>query len=57
MFKVNQIVRGKVCGYFVVLGFKTVGGEPVVVLKGYNPETGAKARGQLCLPEDCLVAA
>ena len=44
----NSIVRGARCGVFVVLGFKTIGGEFHVALKEVNPANHAETgRGEL----------
>jgi len=57
MFTKGQIVKGKVMGVFVVVGFKTVAGEPMVALKPVNPNDHSQVgRGQLCLPADSLIA-
>jgi hypothetical protein len=54
MFNINQIVSGKVAGHFVVLGYRTVGGERVVQVKPYNTVTGATGRGEFAISEDSL---
>lgn len=55
MFKTNQIVRGKVCGVFVVLGERTVGGESGYQLKEVNPKDHTQtAPGELFLTADAL---
>ena len=56
-FQVNQIVKGKVCGTFVILGFCTIGGEQMAQLKEVHPVTHQPARGELALPLDCIKAA
>lgn len=56
MFKINQIVKGKRAGTFVILGFRTVGGEAGAQVKGVNPADHTQtARGELFLPLDCLL--
>lgn len=51
VFKVNQIVRGKVCGVFVILGFRNGGAQ----LKEVNPANLTEtAPGELFLPLDCI---
>ena len=41
MFTTNQIVRGKVAGVFVILGFRIgADGERWAMLKAYNEVTG-----------------
>lgn len=56
-FSVDQIVRGKVAGTFMIIGFTQIGGEWAAVLKEVHPVTLKPARGQLALPLDCIVAA
>ena len=55
MFNINQIVKATY-GHFVVLGYRTVAGEPLVQVKPYNPETGKAGRGEMALPESILSA-
>lgn len=57
MFSVNQIVRGKNAGVFVVLSF-CIGadGERWAKLKEVNEATGKTYPGGLSLPESCLKA-
>lgn len=56
MFQAGQIVKGKVCGYFVVIGKKMIGPEEHYMLLAYNPELDQTAKGKIYLPEDALVA-
>lgn len=57
MFNVNQIVKGHVAGTFVILGFRTIGGEQCAQLKCVNPDNHAQtARGELALPLTALRA-
>jgi len=50
-FQVNQIVRGKVAGVFVILGFRVLGGEDYAQLKSVNPNDHTKTQpGELALP-------
>lgn len=57
MFSVNQIVKGKRAGVFVILALRTVGGEQGAQLKAVDPTDHTKtARGELFLPLDCLEA-
>ncbi len=56
MFNTNQIVKGKVAGYFIVLGYRTIAGETLVQVKPYNPQTGKAGRGEMALTEDALQA-
>lgn len=56
MFNINQIVKGKVAGSFIILALRTVGGEQGAQVKPYNPATGATGRGEMFLPLTALVA-
>lgn len=56
MFSINQIVKGKVAGSFIILALHTVGGEQGAQVKPYNPATGAAGRGEMFLPLTALVA-
>lgn len=53
-FQVNQIVKGKVSGIFVIVGFREINGESYAQVKRYNPETGEAGRGEFALPVECL---
>jgi len=53
-FNVNQIVKGKVCGFFVVLGYRILNDRTMVQVKPYNPETGECSRGEMAFEEDML---
>jgi hypothetical protein len=55
MFSINQIVSGKV-GQFIILGFRTIGGEEYAQVKPYNPATGKAGRGEMALPLSVLKA-
>ena len=58
-FNLNQIVRGRVCGVFVVLDrkFCKYVGQYQYVLKAVNPDNLSEtAKGQLALHEENLVA-
>ncbi len=58
MFNVNQIVKGKVAGYFVVLGFRKIDGEDYAQLKSVNPANfSQQAAGELALPITSIEAA
>ena len=51
MFEVKQIVKGKVAGHFVVLGFRKIGGEDYAQLKCVDPSDYTKTSlGELALP-------
>jgi len=57
-FSVNQIVKGVVCGTFVILGFRNdLGPETYAQLKVVDPTTGRAAGGELALPLTALKAA
>jgi hypothetical protein len=49
MFNINQIVKAKY-GHFIVLGYRTVAGEPLVQVKLYNPLTGETDKGEMASP-------
>jgi len=49
MFNLNQIVKGKVCGTFVIIGFRDVADVPHAILKVIHPETHKAERGELAL--------
>ena len=55
MFNLNQIVAGRV-GKFVIVGFRTIGGEAHAQVKAYNDQTGEVARGEMALPLSILKA-
>lgn len=58
MFNLNQIVKGKVCGYFVILGFREIDGETYAQLKTVNPKDFSQvAAGEFALPLTALEAA
>ena len=58
MFEVNQIVKGKVAGHFVVLGLRTIGGEDYAQLKCVDPRDYTKTSvGELALPIEALEVA
>tara|TARA_R110000824_G_scaffold172434_1_gene350275 strand:- start:12315 stop:12500 length:186 start_codon:yes stop_codon:yes gene_type:complete len=57
--RVNQIVRGQVCGVFVVLGLFTASDDvtPMAVLKCVNPDNLSETSpGELHLTVGCLRA-
>lgn len=57
MFAINQIVKGKRAGTFVILGFRTVGGEQGAQVKTVNPANHAQhGVGEMFLPLYALVA-
>lgn len=57
MFNINQIVKGKRAGTFVVLALRTVGGEQGAQVKPVNPANHAQhGTGEMFLPFDALAA-
>ena len=52
---VGQIVKGAVCGTFVVIGLRTIGGEAWADLKEVHPVTLERQPGKLALPVARLV--
>ena len=58
MYEVNQIVKGKVAGHFVILGFRKIEGEDYAQLKAVNPANFAQhAAGEIALPITAIEAA
>ena len=56
-FAINQIVKGKHAGTFVILGFRTVSGEQGAQVKPVNPANHAQhGAGEMFLPFDALAA-
>lgn len=55
-FHVNQIVKGKVAGFFIVLGYRQLNGRDFVQVKRYCQETKTALVGELALEEDKLEA-
>ena len=54
-FTLNQIVKGKVAGHFVILGFRQITGETYAPLKPVNPADHRQiGQGELALPIDAL---
>lgn len=57
-FSVNQIVKGRVCGTFVILGFRNIDGEIHAQLKEVSPhDFSITGRGEIALPVNALVPA
>lgn len=56
-FSINQIVKGKVAGFFVIIGFREINNIQYAQLKRYCQETGEALRGELCLPLDAIEVA
>ena len=58
LFYLNQIVKGKRAGVFVILGFRMIDGEQYAQLKSVNPENYTQtARGEIALPLTAIEAA
>ncbi len=56
-FNLNQIVKGKVAGYFVIVGFQEIAGEMMAKVKEVNPANFAEtAPGELALPFNAIEA-
>lgn len=54
-FSLNQIVKGKVAGTFVILGFRKIDGEDFAQLKEVNPNDHTQTGGgELALPLTAL---
>jgi hypothetical protein len=53
-FSINQIVKGKVAGYFVVLGYRVINGREFVQVKCYDPKTGLTSPGEMAFDEASL---
>jgi hypothetical protein len=56
-FNVNQIVKGKVAGHFIVLGYRILNDRLMVQVKPYCPVTKQALRGEMALDEASLVEA
>lgn len=54
MFHINQIVKGQNAGTFVIIGFRTIGGEQYAQVKEYDAVTGKDRRGEMALPVTAL---
>jgi hypothetical protein len=55
-FITNQIVKGKVAGLFIILGFRTIAGEAMADLKAINPANHEEfAPGEVTLPLDAII--
>ncbi len=54
-FSVNQIVNGVVCGTFVILGFREIGGQQYAQVKIVNPNNYSEtSSGEFALPLTAL---
>lgn len=57
MFALNQIVKGRIAGTFIILALRTVGGEEGAQVKAVNPENHAETgQGEMFLPFTALEA-
>ena len=56
-YQVNQIVKGQRAGTFVILGFRSIGGEQYAQLKEVHPVTHKPGRGEFSLPLTALKSA
>ncbi len=56
MFNINQIVKGKRAGHFIVLGYRTIAGEQLVQVKPYDVISGKAGRGEMAFSENALQA-
>lgn len=53
--QINQIVKGKRAGTFVIIGFRTIAGEQYAQLKPVNPADHSQVgAGEMALPLDSL---
>jgi len=55
-FEIGQVVKGIVCGTFIILRFRTIGSEQYAQVQCYDPESGRTMRGEMALPLDALKA-
>lgn len=56
-FNVNQIVKGKAAGVFVILAVRNVGGESGYQVKEVNPaDYSQHGRGEFFIPAECVEA-
>lgn len=53
-FSLNQIVKGKAAGFFVIVGFREINNVKYAQLKRYCRETGEALKGELALPLNSL---
>ena len=51
------IVKGKVTGHFIVLGYRELDGKEFVQVKPYCIETGRALKGEMAFEESALVEA
>lgn len=55
-FSLNQIVKGANAGTFVIVGFRTIGGELHAQVKEYDATACTTLRGEFALPLSALTA-
>ncbi len=54
-FSINQIVKGQVCGVFVILGFRIIGENLYAQVKCVNPNNYSEtSSGEFALPVSAL---
>lgn len=53
-FNINQIVKGKACGTFVVLGYREIAGKWFVQVKVVHDKTHEPMKGEMALEEECF---
>jgi hypothetical protein len=57
MFSINQIVKGKTAGTFVIVGFRSIEGSEWVQVKSVNPANHSQvAKGEMALPLTAIQA-
>lgn len=56
-FHINQIVRGRTSGHFVILSFRMIDDEQYAQLKEVDPITGRTYCGEFALPVTALRSA
>ena len=57
MFNLNQIVKGKKAGTFIILGFRNIDGEDCAQLKSVNPNNHSQTgRGEISLPLSAIAS-
>lgn len=56
-FSINQIVKGKFAGTFVIIGFRVLGNQVCAQVKTINPNNHAEsAPGEMAFPLSALEA-
>lgn len=54
-FQINQVVKGVVCGHFVVQNYEVINGEEFVIVKAYCPVTKKTKRASQAYEESTLL--